>query len=113
MRRAGSSLSSWGQALALTAALSIVAWRSYVVIMGEDLRATYNFGGNALKWFVISFFEPFVQFVLIPLIVVGAGSLMLGAVRGRASLLRSYVHGLVAPAAWLSFGLYGLWYSHQ
>ncbi|MDP5280017.1 hypothetical protein Q9Q95_13875 [Sphingomonas sp. DG1-23] len=33
----------------------------------DHRRAAYNFGGNALKWFVISFFEPFVLFALIPL----------------------------------------------
>jgi hypothetical protein len=113
MRPAEPAMLSWGQALALTAALSIVAWRSYVFIRGGELSSYYNFGGDAAKQLVVSFSEPVVLFVVIPLITVGAGSLVITAIAGRPNLLRSYLHGLIAAGLWLTVGLYGLWYAHR
>lgn len=93
-----------------TVALSIIAWQLYVFIEGDVLRSYYNFGDSTAKWLVISFLEPFVVMIAVPLVIVTLISLLVGSKKARGRTARAYRHGLVAAAVWMAVASFGLWY---
>lgn len=91
----------------LTLLLCLVAWQGNVAINGDKLDRYYNWGNSSLKWFVVTFAEPFVTMIVPPLVIV---SIVSWLASGRNSYLRAYNHGLIVAAGWTAFMLYGAWY---